>query len=66
VQQTWSCSCLSRPPMPIASLPYWRALKRLRRGADPAADDAPLAPFGDVDPIDWSIEAVRALMVERA
>jgi hypothetical protein len=28
--------------------------------------DAALAPFGDVDPVDWSIEAVRAMMVERA
>ena len=35
-------------------------------GRDPAADDAALAPFGDVDPIDWSIEAVRALMAGRA
>ena len=31
-----------------------------------AADDAALAPFGDVDPVDWSIEAVRALTAERA
>ena len=33
----------------------------LATGRDPAADDAALAPFGDVDPVDWSIEAVRAL-----
>jgi hypothetical protein len=38
----------------------------LATGRDPAVDDAALAPFGDVDPIDWSIEAVRALMAERA
>jgi hypothetical protein len=38
----------------------------LATGRDPAADDAALAPFGDVDPVDWSIEAVRALMAERA
>jgi hypothetical protein len=38
----------------------------LARGRDPASDDAALAPFGDVDPVDWSIEAVRALMAERA
>jgi hypothetical protein len=25
------------------------------------ADDAALASFGEVDPVDWSIEAVRAL-----
>jgi len=38
----------------------------LAAGRDPAADDAGLAPFGDIDPIDWWIEAVRALMAERA
>lgn len=30
-------------------------------GRDTAADDAALSQFGDVDPIDWSIEAVRSL-----
>ena len=34
----------------------------LARGRDTAA----LAPFGDVDPVDWSIEALRAQMAERA
>jgi hypothetical protein len=38
----------------------------LATGRDPAADDAALAPFGDVDPVDWSIEVVRALLAERA
>lgn len=38
----------------------------LAKGRDPAADDAALAQFGDVDPIDWSVEAVRALMAERS
>ena len=38
----------------------------LATGRDAAADDAALAPFGDVDPVDWSIETVRALMAERA
>ena len=33
----------------------------LAKGRHPAADDAALAPFGEVDPIDWSVEAVRAL-----
>lgn len=37
----------------------------LAKGRDPAADDAALAEFGDVDPVDWSIEAVRALKAER-
>ena len=34
----------------------------LAKGRDPTADDAALAPFGEVDPVDWSVEAVRALM----
>ncbi|MDP9137828.1 MAG: hypothetical protein M3N38_06585 [Pseudomonadota bacterium] len=34
----------------------------LAKGRDPAADDAALAAFGDVDPVDWSLEAVRALV----
>jgi hypothetical protein len=37
----------------------------LAKGRDAAADDAALAPFGEVDPIDWSIEAVRTLMAGR-
>lgn len=36
------------------------------KGRDAAADDAALAAFGEVDPVDWSIEAVRALLAERA
>jgi hypothetical protein len=36
----------------------------LAKGRDSAADDAALAPFGEVDPVDWSVEAVRALMAE--
>ncbi len=38
----------------------------LARGRDTSADDAALATFGDVDPIDWSINAVRALTAPRA
>lgn len=34
----------------------------LARGRDAAADDAALAAFGDVDPVDWSVEAVRELI----
>jgi hypothetical protein len=37
----------------------------LAKGRDVAADDAALAPFGEVDPIDWSVEAVRALTGRR-
>ena len=37
----------------------------LAKGRDPKADDAALAPFGEVDPVDWSIDAVRALAAER-
>ena len=36
----------------------------MAKGRDSAADDAALAGFGDVDPVDWSIEAVRALQAE--
>jgi len=36
----------------------------LAKGRDQASDDAALAPFGEVDPVDWSVEAVRALMAE--
>ena len=32
----------------------------LAQGRDSAADDAALAPFGEVDPVAWSEEAVRA------
>ena len=33
----------------------------LARSRNPAKDDAALAAYGPVDPIDWSIEVVRAL-----
>jgi hypothetical protein len=36
----------------------------LAKGRDPIADDAALAPFGEVDPIDWSVQAARALSAE--
>jgi hypothetical protein len=35
--------------------------ENLARGRDAAADDKALAAFGEVDPVDWSAEAVRAL-----
>lgn len=38
-----------------------RRAEKLAKGRDAAADDAALAGFGDVDPVDWSIAAVRAL-----
>jgi hypothetical protein len=34
------------------------------KGRGPASDDAALAQFDDVDPTNWSIEAVRALQAE--
>jgi hypothetical protein len=37
----------------------------LAKGRDAAGDDAALAPFGQVDPVDWSVEAVRALTAEQ-
>jgi len=38
----------------------------LAKERDAAPDDAALTPFGTVDPVDCSVEAVRALMAERA
>ena len=38
--------------------------EELAKGRDSVADDAALAPFGEVDPVDWSPAAVRALMHE--
>jgi hypothetical protein len=37
----------------------------LAKGRDTAADDAALASYGEVDPVDWSVEAVRALTTEQ-
>jgi hypothetical protein len=37
----------------------------LAKDRDRVADDAALAPCGEVDPVDWSVEAVRKLMAER-
>lgn len=37
----------------------------LAAGRDATADDELLRPFGEVDPVDWSIEAVRDLMTRR-
>jgi hypothetical protein len=36
----------------------------LARGRDPADDDAALSQFGEVDPVDWSAEAVRSVSTE--
>jgi hypothetical protein len=38
----------------------------LAKGRDAAADDAALAGFGEADLTDWSAEAVRAFLAERA
>jgi hypothetical protein len=38
----------------------------LGKSRDAAADDAALATFGDVDPMDWSVGAVDALFKEIA
>jgi hypothetical protein len=37
----------------------------LAKGRDTAGDDAALTSFGEVDPVDWSVEAVRALLRKR-
>ena len=39
--------------------------EELSAGRDAAADDAALAGFGEVDPADWSTEAIQALLAER-
>jgi hypothetical protein len=38
-----------------------RRAEALAKGRDARADDAALASFGDVDPVDWSVAAVNAL-----
>ena len=35
--------------------------EKLARSRDTGADDAALAAYGPVDPVDWSSEAIRAL-----
>ena len=42
-----------------------RRAERMAKGRDVAADDAALAGFGEVDPVDWSIAAVKALTRKR-
>jgi hypothetical protein len=37
----------------------------LAKGRDSVVDDAALAPFGEVDPVDWSVETLRALTGDR-
>jgi hypothetical protein len=37
----------------------------LAKNRDATADDAALAVFGDVDPVDWSVAAVDALIDEK-
>jgi hypothetical protein len=37
----------------------------LAQGRDPRADDAALAPFGEVDPVNWSEEAVKDRLASR-
>ena len=38
----------------------------LAKRRDVAADDAALAGYGDVDPVNWSVLAVKALTAEQA
>ena len=50
-------------PDRLATVLAWA--EALAQGRDDAADDAALAAFGDVDPTNWSVEAVRKLMAEQ-
>jgi len=47
-----------KTPDPDRLAAVWARAEALT-GHDPAAGDAAPSPFGDVDPVDWSIEAVR-------
>ena len=38
----------------------------MAKGRDVAADDLALSAFGEVDPVNWSYEAVEALKRERS
>jgi hypothetical protein len=49
-------------PDRLAAVLAWA--EALAKGHDSAADDAALASFGEVDPVRWSVEAVRALTAE--
>lgn len=42
-----------------------RRAEALAKGRNVEKDDAALASFGDVDPVDWSVSAVRALAKKR-
>jgi hypothetical protein len=53
------------PDRLAAVLARAEALAKGQDSRDSAADDAALAPFGEVDQVDWSVEAVRSLAVER-
>ncbi len=48
-----------KPSDPDRLVKILRETEALAAGRDAAADDAALAEFGDVDPIDWSDDAVR-------
>lgn len=50
-----------KPPDPKRMLAALKRAEKLAKGRDPAADDAALAGFGDVDPVNWSRDAVREL-----
>ena len=53
-----------KAPDPDRVLAVLTRAEELAKGRDAAADDAALAAFGDVDPTDWSVEAVRALTAD--
>ena len=56
---------LKRPDLERLKAVLKRA-EELAKGRDVKADDAALAQYGDVDPTDWSFEAVREFMAGEA
>jgi hypothetical protein len=54
-----------KAPDPERMLAALMRAEELAKGRDPEADDAALAGFGDVDPTNWSVEAVRELMTKK-
>ena len=53
-----------RPADPDRLVAVLARAEQLKNARDPATDNAALAPYGEVDPVDWSVETVSALIAE--